>query len=124
MHNPMKPTILRPEVPAMMNEQPKRQGISRRDLLASVGATAAGMLLLNEVSGADNPAANVGDRASSIKITGFKTYPAGSKTLLIQFANAIEPYDVVDRGTGGAGKHRSVQAHQAVRQSAAGFGRA
>ncbi len=66
----------------MMNEQPKRQGISRRDLLASAGAAAAGMLLLNEVSGADNPAANVGDRASSIRITGFKTYPVGSKTLL------------------------------------------
>ncbi len=66
----------------MMNEQPKRQGMSRRDLLASAGATAAGMLLLNEVSAADNPAAHVGDRAASIKITGFKTYPAGSKTFL------------------------------------------
>ncbi|MFN0126359.1 MAG: hypothetical protein ACKV19_06710, partial [Verrucomicrobiales bacterium] len=65
-----------------MTSQPKRQGISRRDLLASAGATAAGILLLNEVSAADNPAPHVGDRASSIKITGFKTYPVGSKTLL------------------------------------------
>ena len=66
----------------MMNEQPNRQGMSRRDLLASAGAAAAGMLLLNEVSGAGNPAENVGDRAASIKITGFKTYPADNKTLL------------------------------------------
>ena len=66
-----------------MNQQPQRdQGISRRNLVASAGAAAAGLLLLNEVVGADNPAVNVDDRASSIKITGFKTYPAGSKTLL------------------------------------------
>ena len=66
----------------MMNEQPNRQGMSRRDLLASAGAAAAGMLLLNEAVGADNPAANVGDRASSIRITGFKTYPVRNKTFL------------------------------------------
>ena len=66
-----------------MNQQPPRdQGISRRNLVAASGAAAAGLLLLNEVVGADNPAANVDDRASSIRITGFKTYPAGSKTFL------------------------------------------
>lgn len=66
-----------------MNQQPPRdQGISRRNLVASAGAAAAGLLLLNEVVGADNPAVNVDDRASSIKITGFKTYPVGSKTFL------------------------------------------
>jgi len=58
------------------------RGISRRDMLGTTGAAAAGMMLLSDAVGADNPAAQVEDRASSIRITGFKTYSVGSKTLV------------------------------------------
>ena len=41
--------------------------LPRRDLL-SAGAIAAGLALLNDAVGADNPAANVADRTASTKI--------------------------------------------------------
>ncbi|HVC99173.1 MAG TPA: mandelate racemase/muconate lactonizing enzyme family protein [Pirellulales bacterium] len=48
----------------------------RRDLLASMGAAAAGGLLAaNLLAQENNPAAQVADRTSTIKITGVKTYP-------------------------------------------------
>jgi galactonate dehydratase len=56
------------------------QLIDRRDLFRSSGALAAGALLLNEaVAQADNPAANVGDRLTNLKITGLKATRAGAK---------------------------------------------
>ncbi|MEO8352636.1 MAG: mandelate racemase/muconate lactonizing enzyme family protein, partial [Chthoniobacteraceae bacterium] len=45
-------------------------------------AAAAGWVLLCNAIGADNPAVQVEDRASSIKTTGFKTFPVGNRTLL------------------------------------------
>jgi galactonate dehydratase len=46
---------------------------TRRDLLTSAAAIAAGTALLNEtVSAAQNPAANVTDRATTLKITGLR----------------------------------------------------
>jgi galactonate dehydratase len=66
-----------------MNDHPLSRGISRRNLLASAGAAAAGWMLMRDAVGAENnPAVQVEDRASNIKITGFKTYPFGNKTLL------------------------------------------
>lgn len=55
----------------------KNEGLSvvasRREMLSTLGAVAGGVALLNEtVSAADNPAANVADRASSIRITGLR----------------------------------------------------
>jgi galactonate dehydratase len=51
---------------------------ARRDLLAGFGAAAAGMAFVNRAVAEDkNPAAQVADRASSIRITGMKTYWVG-----------------------------------------------
>jgi galactonate dehydratase len=50
----------------------------RRDLLAGLGTVAAGMALVqNSVADDNNPAAQVADRSSSIRITGMKTYWVG-----------------------------------------------
>ncbi|MDB6030951.1 MAG: hypothetical protein JWM16_1289 [Verrucomicrobiales bacterium] len=51
-------------------------------MLAATGSAAAGWMLLQDAVGAENPAIQVADRASSIRITAFKTYPVGNKTLL------------------------------------------
>jgi galactonate dehydratase len=45
-----------------------RDGLTRREGLAAAGAVAAGAALLNEVGAAQNPAAQVGDRTSTIRI--------------------------------------------------------
>src|SRR5688500_289574 len=51
---------------------------SRRDLLASWGALAGGVALLNgAVAAQDNPAAQVADRASTIKITALRARQVG-----------------------------------------------
>lgn len=51
---------------------------TRRNLLTSLGAIAAGQALLNEAVGhADNPAAAVVDRATTLRITSLKTYWVG-----------------------------------------------
>ncbi len=50
----------------------------RRDLFYSVGAAAAGMTLVNQaVSAEQNPAEQVADRTSSIRLTAIKTYWVG-----------------------------------------------
>ncbi len=57
--------------------------LGRRDLIASLGATAAGALLLDHaVAQEKNPAANVGDRTSSIKIIRLRGFPVGPKAYL------------------------------------------
>src|SRR5262245_36607107 len=63
-----------------MNVDPTPPTPSRRDALASAGAVAAGALLLNEAAAADHPAAQVGDRTSSIRITRLTATPIGPKT--------------------------------------------
>ncbi len=55
--------------------------IPRRDLLTA-GGLAAGLALLNDAVGADNPAANVADRTSSIKISGLKAFRVGTKAYI------------------------------------------
>jgi galactonate dehydratase len=53
---------------------------NRRQVLGSAGAVAAGVLLLNEVvAAADNPAANVADRTTNIRITSLRGIPTGTK---------------------------------------------
>jgi galactonate dehydratase len=57
-----------------------RMSLSRRSLLSGSAAAAAGSLLLNEaVSGQDNPAAQVQDRTTSIRISALKGIPVGPK---------------------------------------------
>ncbi len=54
------------------------QTFARRDLLTGFGAAAAGMAFVNQAVGQDkNPAAQVVDRASSIRITAMKLYWVG-----------------------------------------------
>ena len=54
------------------------QPLSRRHLLAGMGAAAAGMAFLNRAVGDEsNPAAQIADRSSTIRITGMKTYWVG-----------------------------------------------
>jgi galactonate dehydratase len=52
--------------------------LPRRDLLTG-GALAAGLGLLNDAVGADNPAANVADRTASTKISALKPFRVGTK---------------------------------------------
>jgi galactonate dehydratase len=60
--------------------QGKPERIDRRDLFLSAGAVAAGALLIQESTArADNPAANVVDRLTSLKITALKAQRVGTK---------------------------------------------
>jgi hypothetical protein len=55
-----------------------RKTLARRVLLSGFGAVAAGAAFLNEVVGdKGNPATQVVDRSSSIRITGKKSYWVG-----------------------------------------------
>ncbi|MCH2211757.1 MAG: mandelate racemase/muconate lactonizing enzyme family protein [Fuerstiella sp.] len=63
----------------MSNEHSSKR-LSRRDLLAGLGAAAAGVAVLEEAVGQDrNPAAQVADRASGVKITGMRTHLVQNK---------------------------------------------
>src|SRR5262245_58277510 len=54
--------------------------MDRRQMLASMGSAAAGLAFLNEAVGQDqNPAAQVEDRGSSIRISALKAMPAARK---------------------------------------------
>jgi hypothetical protein len=71
----------------MNSKTPQR--LHRRNLLAGVGAAAAGAAFLNQVIGDEqNPAAQVTDRSSSIRITGMKTYWVGPVVYLKIMASA------------------------------------
>ena len=60
--------------------KPTASSIDRRSLFFSSGAMAAGALLLNEsLAQADNPAAGVADRLTSLKISSLKAMRAGAK---------------------------------------------
>src|SRR6185295_11477536 len=55
----------------------------RRQMLASMGSAAMGLAFLNDAVGQDqNPAAQVEDRGSSIKITALKAMVVGAKAYL------------------------------------------
>jgi galactonate dehydratase len=61
-----------------MNSEHSTKRVGRRELLTGFGAAAAGVAFMNEAVGQDkNPAAQVGDRSSTIHITGMKTYWVG-----------------------------------------------
>jgi len=61
---------------------PQTAACSRRDALASAALASAGLALLNDAVGADNPATNVADRASFIKITALKASRVGTKAYI------------------------------------------
>jgi galactonate dehydratase len=65
-----------------MSQPSASTGINRRDLLAAATASAAGLALLQEVRGADNPAQQVEDRGSKIKITALRGFRVGTKAFL------------------------------------------
>jgi galactonate dehydratase len=56
-----------------------KPSLSRRDLLFSAGAVAAGAALLREGAADENPAAAVEDRGASIRITGLRASRVGTK---------------------------------------------
>jgi hypothetical protein len=61
----------------MSNDQTEKF-LDRRSLLTGMGAAAAGIAFANQAVGDDkNPATQIGDRTSSIRITGLKTYWVG-----------------------------------------------
>ncbi len=61
-----------------MSSHHKSPHLARRSLLTGLGAAATGVAFLNQVVGDEqNPATQVIDRASSIRITGMKTYWVG-----------------------------------------------
>lgn len=57
------------------------EGVDRRELLGVAGAVAASGLLLNEAI-AQNPAANVEDRSSTIRISAMRTHRVGAKVFV------------------------------------------
>jgi galactonate dehydratase len=64
-----------------MTDERGESPLDRRELLGTVGAVAAGGLLLAE-TGAANPAANVEDKGSTIRISGLRTHLVGSKVFV------------------------------------------
>ena len=61
-----------------MNNDKSSNLLARRELLAGFGAATVGIAFVNQTIGEDkNPAAQVVDRSSSIRITGMKTYWVG-----------------------------------------------
>jgi galactonate dehydratase len=59
-----------------MSDDPN-SGLNRRELLETAGVLAAGGVLLS--SAAESPAAQVEDRGSTIRITGIRAFPVGTK---------------------------------------------
>src|SRR5262245_21904817 len=62
-----------------MNKRQDTPPLNRRELLESTGVLAAGGLLAGAVAEAANPAAQVADRASTVRITRLKAAPVGAK---------------------------------------------
>ena len=68
-----------------MNNVQKNSGraMTRRDMMLSTGAAvAAGVCMTRDVLGADNPATNVADRTSGIRITSLKATPCRGKVFV------------------------------------------
>src|SRR5688572_30833085 len=63
-----------------MSHEAGDQGMNRREALGTAGAVAAaGLLLADAVAADNNPAAQVGDRVSSVKCTSLKATVVGAK---------------------------------------------
>ncbi len=56
--------------------------LSRRELLTSGTLATASLALLNDAIGADNPAANVADNGSAIKISSLRAFRVGTKAYI------------------------------------------
>lgn len=70
-----------------MSDTPAAAGVTRRAALDAAGAL-GGLLLLDQVvARADNPAAQVADPASSLRITGLKTHRVQSKVYVEVLTN-------------------------------------
>ena len=58
-----------------MEHDPPERSVSRRQLIRTAGATAAGVLLLREAIGREeNPAAQVADLGADLRITALRAY--------------------------------------------------
>ena len=62
-----------------MSEERTGTSLDRRQLLGAGAAVAVGGLVLNEVLAAPNPAAQVEDRGSDIRIRALRSHRAGSR---------------------------------------------
>jgi len=71
----------------------------RREAITAIGGAAAGVVLLNEVvKAADNPALNVGDRSSTIRIKSLDTFPAGAKLFIkIETNHGVTGWGEIDQ---------------------------
>jgi galactonate dehydratase len=58
------------------------EGMTRREALATAATVAGGVALVNAVAAADNPAAQVADSASKIRLTGMKTHRVQHKVFV------------------------------------------
>ncbi|MBI3462083.1 MAG: hypothetical protein HY000_03350, partial [Planctomycetes bacterium] len=64
--------------------------VTRRRVLGSLGASAGGLMLLNQaVAAENNPAAQVADTASKIRITGLKTHRVQHKVYVEVLTNQM-----------------------------------
>ncbi|MBM3980687.1 MAG: mandelate racemase/muconate lactonizing enzyme family protein [Planctomycetes bacterium] len=72
---------------------------TRRNVLTSAGALAAGAAILSEsVTTAQNPAEQVGDRTSTIRIKSLKATPAGSKVFVkIETNHGVTGWGEIDQ---------------------------
>ena len=72
---------------------------TRRNVLTSAGALAAGAALLSEsVAGAQNPADQVGDRTTSIRIKSLKATPVGPKVFVkIETNHGVTGWGEIDQ---------------------------
>ena len=62
-----------------MHDEQEASGPDRRQVLGVAGAAIAGGLLLNEAVGAQNPAGNVEDRTSTIRLSAMRLHRAASR---------------------------------------------
>lgn len=71
---------------------------TRRHFVASATAMVAAGALLSDAIAADNPAANIQDRITTLKITALATFPVGTKTLIrIDTSHSISGYGEISQ---------------------------
>lgn len=71
---------------------------TRRHFVASATALVAAGALLNDAIADDNPAANIQDRITTLKITALTTFPIGNKTLIrIDTNHSISGYGEISQ---------------------------
>jgi galactonate dehydratase len=65
-----------------MANEPRSEGLNRREFVESAGLVAAGGILLAGAAGAAEPGANVEDKGSAVRITALKATPVGPKAFV------------------------------------------